>query len=328
MIKRIEPEVTDKFRKDPDQENFLARLNHILAPHQEEDYIENLPERFPTVHVIGAPRSGTTLLTQVLAAHTNIGYINNLIAAFWKAPVYGIRLSAQVVPRNTGSSYQSEFGRTKGIHEPHEFGYFWSELLDYQEMREPEEEKNIDWEHVRLIFTNMTRAYGGPILFKSLLLAWHIPQMQMTLPKTCWLHIRRDPIQNSLSLLRFRHQFLGSVEKWGSLKPKEYEWLANKPYWEQVAGQVYFLEKRYREQLKQIPKENILSLTYEELCNSPGEAIKNALRVINRQGASVSLSSSPPDRFKIQKYDLHNEPDSDKIMTAWVKLNQEFGQLD
>ncbi len=328
MIKRIEPEVTDRFRKDPDQENFLARLNQILAPHQEEDYIENLPECFPTVHVIGVPRSGTTLLTQVLAAHTNIGYINNLIAAFWKAPVYGIRLSAQVLPRNIGSSYQSEFGRTKGIQEPHEFGYFWSELLDYQEMREPEGEKNIDWERVRLIFTNMTRAYGGPIVFKSLLLAWHIPQMQQTLPKTCWLHIRRDPIQNSLSLLRFRNQFLGSVEKWGSLKPKEYQWLVDKPYWEQVAGQVYFLERRYREQLRRIPKENVLSLTYEELCNSPGEAIKNALRMINRQGASVSLSSSPPDRFEIQKYDLHNEPDSDKIMTAWVKFNQEFGQLD
>lgn len=328
MIDRIEPEVTARFRKNPDQEEFLTRLNQILAPYQEEDYIRDLPEQFPTVHVIGVPRSGTTLMMQLLAAHTDIGYINNLIAAFWRAPVYGIRLSAQVVPRNISSSYKSEFGRTKGIHEPHEFGYFWSELLNYQEMREPEGGKDINWERVRLVFTNMTLAYGGPIAFKSFLLAWHIPQMQLTLPKTCWLHIRRDPIQNGLSLLRFRRQFLGSVEKWGSLKPREYEWLANRPYWEQVAGQVYFLEKRYREQLELVPKENVLSFTYEELCASPNAIIKSALQMINRKRAFVSLTSSPPDSFKVQRYNLQDELDGDRIIKAWEKLNQEFGQLD
>ncbi len=328
MINRVEPDVTQRFQKDPDRERFLAKLNRILAPYQEEDYIENLPEQFPTVHVIGVPRSGTTLLTQLLSAHTDIGYINNLIAAFWKTPVYGIKLSAQVVPRGIGSSYQSEFGRTKGIGEPHEFGYFWSELLGYQDMCEPVGEKAIDWERVRLVFTNMIYAYGSPIVFKSLLLGWHIPQMQATLPKTCWLHIRRNPIQNSLSLLEFRRQFLGSVERWGSLKPKEYSWLRQRPYWEQVVGQVYFLEKRYREQLRWIPKDNFISLTYQDLCHSPKTVLDQVLQMINRQGASVKMLSSPPDSFEIRKYDLERWPDGAKVVMAWEKLCKEFGCLD
>ncbi len=326
MVNRIEPELTERFRKDPETEAFLAKLNRILAPHQEEDYIADLPERYPTVHVIGVPRSGTTLVTQLLAAHTNIGYINNLIAAFWKAPVYGIRLSAQVVPRNLGSSYQSEFGRTKGIHEPHEFGYFWSELLGYREMRE-EPGKSIDWGRVRLVLTNMTYAFKSPIVFKSFLLAWHIKEMQVVLPKTCWIHIHRDPIQNAVSLLHLRLGFLGSVDKWASLKPKEYEWLKDKPYWEQVVGQIYFLEKGYREKLRSVPAEQVLSISYEQLCNSPNSIIQRIQDMLTQQGALIETITPVPDTLSVQRYDLNQVPELIELQESWQSLIDQYGPI-
>jgi LPS sulfotransferase NodH len=327
MIRRVEPELTEKFRKNPQTEAFLAKLNRILAPHQEEDYIADLPERYPTVHVIGVPRSGTTLLTQLLAAHTDIGYINNLIAAFWKAPVYGIRLSAQVVPRHSGSSYQSEFGRTQGIHEPHEFGYFWSELLDYQEMREQPEKPPIDWNRVRLVLTNMTHAAQRPIVFKSFLLAWHIAEIQAVLPKTCWIHIRRDPIQNAISLLHLRRDFLGSVDKWASLKPKEYEWLSRKPYWEQVVGQIYFLEKGYREKLRSVPAGQVLSVSYEQLCHSPDSIIQKIQAMLAQQGVSVQAVTPAPSAFSVQRYDLSQVPELMKLQKSWQSLIDQYGPL-
>ncbi len=329
IVNRLEPKVTEKFKKDPEQENFLARLNSILAPYQEEDYIRNLPENYSTLHVIGPPRSGTTLLMQLLASHTDIGYINNLIAAFWKAPVYGIRLSKQVVPPNATSSYQSEFGRTRGVHEPHEFGYFWSELLNYREMREDEPDRSkIDWGKVRLILTNMTHAYQAPIVFKSFLLGWHIDRMQKTLPKTCWIYIRRDPVQNALSILDLRREFLGSVEKWASLKPKEYHWLKKRPYWEQVAGQVYFLEKRYIEQLQNIPSENRMCITYEELCSNPGKILNNIIDMVSGQGNSVNLVTAPPRNFQKQDFDLSRNQDGQKIIASWKELVRSYGGLE
>jgi len=328
MIDRIEPDLTERFRKDPEKEAFLSRLNRILAPYQEEDYVPDLPERYPTVHVIGVPRSGTTLLTQLLAAHTDIGYINNLIAAFWKAPVYGIRLSAQVVPQNMGSSYRSEFGRTRGIHEPHEFGYFWSDLLNYREMREGGEEREIDWNRVRLVLTNMTRASMGPILFKSFLLGWHIPEMQQILPRTCWLHIKRDPVQNALSLLRVRREYLGSIEEWGSMKPKEYSWLQFRPYCEQVAGQVYFLEKRYREQLRMLPTQNVISLSYRELCQSPASVISQVQQLLETHGATIEVTASPPPFFPMQQHDLNHHPDGMQLHCAWQRICDQFGPLE
>jgi len=328
MIQRIEPELTKKFRKNPETEEFLAKLNRILAPYQEDDYIADLPEHYPTVHVIGVPRSGTTLLTQLLSAHTDIGYINNLIAAFWQAPVYGIRLSAQVVPRDIGSSYQSEFGRTKGIHEPHEFGYFWSELLGYQEMREQPEGPQIDWDRVRLVLTNMTYAAQRPILFKSFLLAWHIEEIQAVLPETCWIHIHRDPIQNAISLLHLRRNFLGSVDKWASLKPKEYEWLRNRPYWEQVVGQVYFLEKGYREKLRSVPAGQVLSFTYEQLCHFPGIIIQKVQDMLTRQGATIQIIDSMPDTFSERRYDTGQVQEVKNLWRAWQTFLDDYGPLE
>jgi LPS sulfotransferase NodH len=291
-----------EYKKDPEDEKFLEKFNNILAPHQEEDYQE-LEEVYPTLHVIGAPRSGTTLLMQLIASHLKIGYINNLIATFWKAPVYGIRLSKKLIPPGVNSSYHSDFGRTRGIHEPHEFGYFWSYLLGYKEHAEPDSEfdKKIDWHRVKKVFTNMTHAYGCPIAFKSFLLGWHIKKMQDILPKTCFVWIRRDPLQNAADIIKMRKQFLGSVEEWASLKPKEYSWLKNNPYWKQVVGQVYYLDRAIDNQVQEVKGHNVIEVDYEELCNYPDNVLNKIIEVLEFNGSKVDKISKPTNSFEVIK---------------------------
>jgi hypothetical protein len=300
-VVRKEPELTVAYRKDQEEEKFLQRFNNILAPFQEEDY-QDLPEVYPTLHIIGVPRSGTTLLSQLVSAHLRVGYINNLIAAFWRAPVYGIRLSKKLIPPGMPSSYQSTFGRSMQINEPHEFGYFWSSLLNYEEMLQQDEAfaERINWERVRLILTNMTHAFGRPVAFKSVLLCWHIAHMQSVLPKSCFVRIRRDPVQNAISLLYYREQFLGSVERWVSLKPAEYQWLKDKPYWQQVVGQIYYLEKATTAQIEKVNGHNVLEVTYAELCDDPKRVLLKIQDLLTRNGTEVELIN-PPERFHVSE---------------------------
>ena len=96
------------FRKDAGEEFFLDDLNQRLAAAHDQELVER-PELFPTLHVVGPPRSGTTLLMQLLAAHLEVGYINNLIAAFWRAPLYGIRLSKKLCPRPADTRFVSSY---------------------------------------------------------------------------------------------------------------------------------------------------------------------------------------------------------------------------
>ena len=66
------------YTKPKKEEDFLAQLNENLAD-QEENLYKDYEIDFPFIFVFGLPRSGTTLITQVIAQSLNIGYINN----FW-----------------------------------------------------------------------------------------------------------------------------------------------------------------------------------------------------------------------------------------------------
>jgi hypothetical protein len=325
MKMRLEPNFSEAYRKDPEDEAFLARFNEILSAPQEAEYRE-LPEIYPTLHIIGVPRSGTTLLTQLLAAHTNIGYINHLIAAFWRAPVYGIQLSKKLLDPGSPMSYTSEFGRTKGISEPHEFGYFWSSLLNYRAMQEQdaEFEEQIDWNRLCLILKNMTHAFGRAIVFKSFLLGWHMVRVQRLLPMTCWIRIRRDPLQTALSILHLREKMFGSKFEWASLRPKEYQWLREEPYWRQVAGQVFFIDRTYSDQLQHLPPGVTLDITYRELCDDPARVLQLINGLLARNGWKASQISAPPNRFHYHRRSLESHPDAGLIRRALLEFETEL----
>jgi hypothetical protein len=299
-IERVEPELAERFRKNSQDEAFLALLNGILAPHEDERY-QDLPDRYPLLHIIGAPRSGTTLLSQLVASCLDVGFINNLTAAFWRAPVFGIRLTQKICRAREPSTFQSAFGRTSAIHEPHEFGYFWSRLLNQKDMCEPEPAQAavIDWPLVRRVLINMTHAFGSALAFKSFLAVWHIERMWAELPRTCFVRIRREPLANAVSILKTRRQYLGDVTRWVSLMPTECRELTQSPPWVQVAAQVFYLEQGMSRRLAHLPAANVLELSYESLCESPRRAVRAVQKLLERHGPPVAWISDPPPQFEV-----------------------------
>lgn len=320
MPERVDQVFVEKYRKNPAEEAFLDRLNDILAPHEQQDY-RDLPEAYPSLFIVGTPRSGTTLLTQLLAAHTSIGYVNNLIAAFWRAPVYGIRLSEKLMPRGARSTFESNFGRTRDISEPHEFGYFWSAHLGYKELRERQPgQAAIDWQRLRLVLVNMQHAFRSPVMFKAGLLGWHIRDVHGVLSKSCWIYVNRDPIQTALSLLEIRERFLGSIHKWASLKPLEYSWLQDEPPWRQVAGQVYYLHRRYTEQLAAIDPGSVLTISYRELCQAPEGVLHRIRSLIETQGGKLDIVGQIPAQFEERTRPVDGEI-ARRIAQAWQEMH-------
>ena len=177
-VGRLTGQPTPPYRKHDDDEAFLEWLNGLLAGPEADGY-EELEERHPTVHVLGLPRSGTTLALQLIAAHTDIAYVDHVAAAFPRAPMVGLRLAQKLrrgLPRT--SSYASDFGRTASLTEPHEFTYFWSRLLDLpyglDGLAQPEPGHQVDWDRARRVLTNMCAAVDGPLAFKSFHVIWQL----------------------------------------------------------------------------------------------------------------------------------------------------------
>lgn len=298
-------------------ESFIRDFNEYLISFEEDQY-SNLEETWPSVHVIGVPRSGTTLLTQLICSYLDVGYINNLIARFWKAPVTGIRISRKLLGDDCESSLASEYGKTHHIHEPHEFNFFWSDQLDYEDLKVKsiKQAEKINWERVAHTLKNIIHAFGKPVAFKSFVLGWHARLMQQHLQKTCFVWIKRNPLNNALSLLETREKYFGSRKSWSTLKPQNYESLKNMTPHEQVAAQVYYMEQTYQEQLSQIPESNYLILQYEEVCTNPAGSLEAVRDMLNGQEGKVRFRDRDIPHLEPSVRSSYKSEDCKKIQNA------------
>jgi len=322
------------FRKDPCEESFLEELNELLADRHDEEVramgeVGNARgvslEEWPILHVIGPPRSGTTLLMQLVTSHLDVGYINNLAASFWRAPLFGIRLSRKLCPESAETRFVSRFGRTTSISEPHEFGYFWKDLLNYPDLseQEPGHEETVDWERAGQLLTAMAAEFHKPLVFKSFLVGWHAARVCREMSRTCVVQIRRDPTDTARSLYGMRKHFGGSIDTWTSLKPREYSWLKDEPTWDQLVGQVRFLEERFDEQAAAIDPERVLRLEYAQLCADPCGVIAEIAGLLNRQMPGrdeVGFRGVAPGPFRVSHGGVLDASQEQLLQAAVVRF--------
>lgn len=154
----------------------------------------------PVMFICGAPRSGTTLLYQLLAYVGDVGYVNNLIARFYANPPLGAWLSEQAQIDRVFLP-KSVYGRTFGASSPHEFGRFWLDAFGLDAIGEPDDDPPAATivDAARRI-ARLGAVFNRPMVFKSFDYLWFIDELAATLPSTKWIHIVRERESNIGSL--------------------------------------------------------------------------------------------------------------------------------
>ena len=306
----------EKFKKNAEFESVLQVLNDKLFQAEIDGY-KSLTEERATIHIVGCPRSGTTLLNQLVSSCMDVGYINNLIAVFWKAPVHGILLSKKLLGLNYESDFSSDFGKTNSIMEPHEFTYFWSHFLKYNRIAQlpPAHDETIDWARLRLVLTNMCEAFQSSIVFKSFYLGWHMESFLKVMHKTLFLFVERNILDNAWSLLQIRKKYFGTYEEWASIKPIQFDDLKRLDPYEQVIGQVYYLNQSYKQQLQRISPDHFLIVPYEELCKRPNEFLHEIINKLDGLSVKQTLVKTAPTFFAHERKRDQKE---------WIRLNDAY----
>ncbi len=309
---RQDPEVTEPYRKNEDEEHFLSMLNDALESLEATLQVSG-DSQHPLVFVLGLPRSGTTIVSQAIISRFGIGYVSNLTAAFWKAPVCGVRLARKLLTGEYLSCYQSDYGRTKGASEPHEFGYFWSTHLGYTELAHGKvtETAPVDWAGVSSVLNSMAEAQGAPFLFKNLLCNWHASDLAASLSRSCFIVVKRNATDNALSLLNMRENMLGDRDKWASAKPAAYEWLKYEDCWTQVAGQVRYLQQELDAQIAVIAPSRVLEVDLEKFCASPSGYLERVADLVQGVGGAITGNGNPVPVFRYR--DLRDGLDADRV---------------
>lgn len=293
-----------RYRANANDEAWLAALNEHIAGVRLPSVVGGEASRLPLIYIVGAPRSGTTLLSQVVSRFLDVGYINNLIARFWRRPSVGIHLSRLVLGGSGREqiAFESEHGTTAGAAGPHEFGYFWRHWLqlDAQPTHHlsPAALQNIDRAGLRAALENEILApFGTAAVFKNVICGFHAAALTEIHKPSLFLHIVRDREATCRSILTSRAQRFGSHTAWWSLKPSTYAEIAalSDPA-VQVVRQADDCRSEFAAELSR-PGVSAMTIEYERLCREPRQVLRDIAEAVAATGCRVEVLDDVPESF-------------------------------
>ena len=327
------------FEKNAALDELIVELNDLLEP-VEQILISNLNTevgRFPTLFLIGNPRSGSTLLMQWAASLEIFAYPSNFLSRFNRAPYVGALIYKMVT--DPEYQYKGEFsdirksldfasslGKTKGFTAPHEFWYFWRRFMEFQETPVKEEyfENNFDFQTFQYELRMLKEAFGKPFIMKGQILNWYLKTVSKKMKNSIYIHLHRNPISVCRSLLKARENWYGSREEWFSAKPREYKLLAEMDVYHQVAGQVYFINKEI-ETKKSHLGDTYLRINYQDFCEQPGLFYNRLREKISMLHPDFDL----PDYKGIRHFKESDKRSSDDIEVeeAYSYFEKKYGRI-
>ena len=289
----------ERFAKSGFDEGFLQALNELLsnAAFPVPCNVRTSTE-LPIVYLVGLPRSGTTLPSQVVSRQLEVGYINNIVARFWLRPSVGIRLSNALLgdSRRELIELASTYGVTTDIVGPHEFGYFWRHWLnlDAQPTHNltPAAEQRIDKTGLRnALERELLAEFDMPLVFKNVICGFHASLLTAVHSRSLFVMIRRNLHDVGASILHARKQRYGDYRAWWSLKPSTYEAISQiEDPGHQVACQVNDCLAEMMAELAR-PVVNTVYVDYEELCLEPIRVLERICAKLTAMGTPLTLTS-------------------------------------
>lgn len=330
---KIEEETkrAQQFKRNNSLEEFLAEINNDLWQ-TEKTLLKNNAPTYPLIFVMGPLRSGSTLMTQWLA-NLGFAYPTNLMSRFYKTPIIASKIQLLLTDErynyrnelkdfNSGIDFNSENGKTRGALAPNEFWYFWRRFLPFEELDFlPTEEllKRVDVDTMKSEFAGIVDVFEKPFALKGMILNYNIDFLDKIFEKAIFIYTKRDPLTNIESALKAREKQLGSIDEWYSFKIPEYEELKKLNPYEQVAGQIYHINKAVENGLEHVPEYKKMTVNYEEFCEDPKKFFDELKEKLQIQGYEVEKEYDGEESFHITRKSVNDE----NILKAYKKFYTE-----
>lgn len=272
----------------------LGRIESLLAPDADQ------PLRHPPIFFLGAPRSGSTLMIQVITDALNVGYISNRHCQWYGAPVLAEHLFHPLANKPS-SDYRSDHGTTNGPHAPAECGEWWYRFF----RRRPPYVTVDDLDPLKMCafrrsIAALTNAMDKPLVFKNLYASLRIQAIAKFIPESLFVVVHRDEVDNGHSLLEARFKSVGNYDAWFSVEPPEVERLKALAPQEQVIEQIRHIHRTIDDDLKvaAVPANRRLDLSYEAFCSDPRGGVESLQGFLQSHGCDVKRLGAIPEPFE------------------------------
>jgi hypothetical protein len=312
----------NKYLQPKNYINFLINKIYILLlvfiKKWEQKYCDkyaNMSLKYQPVFIIGAPRTGSTILYQIITNQLDVLYIDNLICRFNKSLFFGFWLSNKLFKQMAHNCFKSNHGDTSmcGLHAPSECGSFWyrwlprdRHFIDFNDIDE-----NMVEEIKKEVISVMNYA-NKPLVFKNLNMGQRLRLLYKCFPNAKFIFIKRDPVYTAQSILKAKRQLNMNDDDFWSVMPKNVKELKKMNSYEQIVKQIFYIEKQIKEDLKLFPKDQVLEIDYVQLGNNFQEIVDMCKRFIGvkerddyeraviRFSESISLSTEEIEILKME----------------------------
>lgn len=245
--------------------------------------------------IIGTPRSGSTLVYQLLLQQFKLAYISNLMALAPRHMVKMCRWFPRLGSGYAGDLHPGDLGFIPGLAGPSEAGKIVDAWFGKSGLP-------ADTERVRGTIAALSAIVDAPVLLKSLSLFDKLGQVQAAFPRCRFVHLRRDPLFVAQSILLNRRDPRYPAEQWRGVEPEGYAELRDRSEEYRVVWQVLTIEREISVVLRSVG-DRVATLDYSAFCERPADAVAQigAQFSLTRRDDAPALPESFPraDRIRV-----------------------------
>jgi hypothetical protein len=251
----------------------------------------------PPCFILGAPRSGTTLLYELMLTRYRFAFVSNLAHRFYRTPVTVTRLGRRWI-RGWRGNFSSQYGHIAGWGAPSEGGSIWNRW--FPEPSSLDEGRALQLPRSEIVGTvaGIASTLGAPFLNKNVMHSVHMRLLDAFFPGCAFIAVRRDPLANVRSILHARETDAGSEsDGWWSVKPDTWRKFrhATKPV--QAAAQVHFVLENIERNAIALGRERCLVVDYAEICEDAHAALDRIGVFLRSSGWTLEDRGAIPREF-------------------------------
>ena len=236
-----------------------------------------------TLFVLGAPRTGSTILYQVLCSRFGLPYIANLTNDhFAETPIVGLAIQ-KALPEEI--AYTSSYGKTQGAFQlsegsaimKHWFGGGHPSALVSTTVKDGMQE------HFLTTLRAAESLFERPLVIKNGWNCFRIRCLAEALPHARFVWIRRDIAAAAKSDLAARYAIRGTPTAWNSATPANVEELRKLPPAAQVVENQYTFNAAIGTSLRSHAAGRWTQVWYEDFC-------RDAVGTLDRLAATFGIA--------------------------------------
>lgn len=242
----------------------MAQLINLAGPIEKFFWKESSSKLlYKPILIIGPPRSGTTLLSQMVPACFDLCYWSNFSTCLYQFPMLSAKLNSLLEFSNRKETFESEYGKTQGLLGQCEASLFWDQWVPRKADSTMRAEQ--DFEQTIAVYSNTC---SKPFVGKSVFASTHIPKISRMLSRVLIVVPLRNPFFIAQSILIARRK--KRVEQF-SVLPNDFP---SPSGCDELIGSVYQcvgLYKNIVEGLSLLDSSSYVCVPYHSLCENPKE---------------------------------------------------------